>query len=851
VTARGKVWVGGAGRNGGAAYFDGHRFVAFTRTNGFPAGTAIKISGSPEGNAIWFTGGGALVKYDGTNFFNVTKDAGLGEFETDTPHVAPDGKVWFGAAPGACSYDGTNFVRYTAEHGLSGMAFSTYSTPDGVVWLAGPRGVSRFDGTNFVNFTEHDGLLLGECQFVTSSRDGAIWVGTATGGAVRYEPDTFTSFNTADGLARNRVTAMTTANDGGIWIGYGAVRVFSYQYSGAPGVSRLDGRSVHHFSDNAALTNRVTAIVAGGGGEMWLATDGGLVSFNGTSSHRWTTNDGLAGNRVFSLTRGHDNSIWAATEAGISHYVNGRFENLSLTNGPLRRRYNLVYCDTKGRIWFGENLAGDGTGPGAAMFDGKSFQFFTKTNGLVGDIVLAFHSDPDGLVWIGTDSGVSCFDGERFVATYTRSNDRLAHNRVESIFRDSRRWLWFGSQAGATRFDGHTWSTLAERDGLIGHNVRTICEGKSGAIWLGTDRGVTRYRPPPRAPANTPTVAVEIDRRFDNPAELPAILTGRRVTFHVSVADTKTHAETRRFRYQVAPGTASVEEMKRGEDWSASQKEPQFGWGTNRAGAYTLAVQYIDRDLNYSEPALVPLRIVAPWFANAWIMAPVGGGVLGLLAWGITAGWLYSAKRREAARLRERLLEEEHNARETAEKASFDLAAKNVQLEAARKVAEEAKESADSANQAKSHFLASMSHELRTPLNAIIGYSEMVQEELEDMGQKALVPDLKKIQAAAKHQLSLVNDILDLSKIEAGKMTLFLEEFDLARLVNEVAATVQPLVSKNSNCLEVQCPADIGLMRSDQTKLRQTLFNLLSNACKFTSNGVIRLEVGRTSNIER
>src|SRR5437660_2203302 len=107
------------------------------------------------------------------------------------------------------------------------------------------------------------------------------------------------------------------------------------------------------------------------------------------------------------------------------------------------------------------------------------------------------------------------------------------------------------------------------------------------------------------------------------------------------------------------------------------------------------------------------------------------------------------------------------------------------------------------ATEAKSQFLANMSHELRTPLNAIIGYSEMVQEELEEAGQKQFVPDLKKIHSAAKHQLNLINDILDLSKIEAGKMTLFLETFEVARTVREVAATVQPLVTKNGNRLEI------------------------------------------------
>ena len=149
------------------------------------------------------------------------------------------------------------------------------------------------------------------------------------------------------------------------------------------------------------------------------------------------------------------------------------------------------------------------------------------------------------------------------------------------------------------------------------------------------------------------------------------------------------------------------------------------------------------------------------------------------------------------------------------------------------------------ANRAKSTFLANMSHELRTPLNAIIGYSELIEEELTDEGIEDYIPDLHKIQTAASHLLSLINDILDLSKIEAGKMDLYLEMVDVPRTIQDVISTVTPLIQKNGNVLEVDCPADIGMMYTDLTKLRQVLFNLLSNASKFTDRGVIRLDISR------
>jgi signal transduction histidine kinase/pSer/pThr/pTyr-binding forkhead associated (FHA) protein len=189
-------------------------------------------------------------------------------------------------------------------------------------------------------------------------------------------------------------------------------------------------------------------------------------------------------------------------------------------------------------------------------------------------------------------------------------------------------------------------------------------------------------------------------------------------------------------------------------------------------------------------------------------------------------------------------IEEDARTREQELMSLVDDRTKNLQIE--KEKAEGAMAVAEEANKFKSQFLANMSHELRTPLNAIIGYSEMLEEETEELGVSNLKGDLQKIQAAGKHLLTLINDILDLSKIEAGKMELFLEPFNLPGLLDEVVTTVSPLIKKNGNTIVYEPNKDVGKMFADMTRIRQVLFNLLSNAAKFTKDGWVKLEVTRS-----
>ena len=329
-----------------------------------------------------------------------------------------------------------------------------------------------------------------------------------------------------------------------------------------------------------------------------------------------------------------------------------------------------------------------------------------------------------------------------------------------------------------------------------GNRVGAIHQDADGSLWFGTTEGVTRYRPSQTSP-KVHIVSVTTDQTYRDLAAIPTLTTGARVTFAYNAIDFKTLPEKRQYRIAIVEGVAEGTSLKKdAEYWRSPTKADTFDYTFKKPGIYTFAVGAIDRDLNYSEPATIVLKVVPPWYLNGWIAIPSGGAILALLISSIVFGSHAYSKRREAQRLeregqqlRDQMLEQEREAHEQEAQARKEIEAKAGELAESNRQLEVAKDAAEAANRAKSTFLANMSHEIRTPMNAVLGYAQIL------LRGDSLQPDdrnaVETIEKSGDHLLKLINDVLDLSKIEAGRMELQETDFDLNATIDMLSTMFQ------------------------------------------------------------
>lgn len=886
----GSLWVGT--RGAGVLRFSAGRFQAFTVQEGLADNVVLSLF-PDSGGGLWVISEGGLSSIRDGRALSYPGVAGLTGNQVRS--LVEDGKggVWVGTAVGLRAMRDGRPVNIALPGGLCGASIRALSRDKaGALWVVTDEGISRWDGTALAcvlkeslgplsikscladgsgalwiasqkgllryadgklrHFTAADGVPNDDIRILLEDRQGNLWIGTLGGGLLRYDAGEFSRLSSAEGFLGDQVEVLYEDREGSLWVG-----------TDDGGLHRLmDGKFTVIGKPEGLSHDLVWSIYEDRTGAVWLGTDNGLNRLSGGKITSYSKKDGLSNTIIEGFCEDEAGDLWIGSWGGGVHRMHqGKFVPFPHQKELSSDYVAALSVDREGALWIGTN------GKGLRRLKGDVLTTYTVQDGLSHDKVRVIREDRSGNLWIGTDGGLNLFKDGKF-RVYT-TKDGLPSKEVYEIYEDGAGTLWLGVvNGGLSRFDGRKFTNYTSKDGLYSDGVFSIqedgqgdlwmtsnkglfrvsrrqlqefdagqrkrldcvsygpadgmrsfeCNGsvqpctwktRDGSLWFATTRGavVLRPGPVPQSTAPPPVVIESVasdgkDVDMTRPETFPASV--KEIEFRYT-APSLLSPDKVRFRYTLQGYQSEWVDVDRGRDRLASY--------TNLGpGAYTFRVKAANSDGVWSEEgAAWSFRIhahfyQAPWFLTLALLVATALAVMG-----------YQWRMRSfAKRQRELALLVEERTREL----------------------EEARLQAEGSNRAKTEFLSNMSHELRTPMTAIIGFSEV----LEDQFFGPLTPKQREhianILSSARHLLSLINDILDLAKVEAGRMELELNQFVPNNLLISAMTMVRERAHKQGVTLDMVPGAGSDwVAEADERKIKQILFNLLSNAVKFTPKG--------------
>ncbi len=862
-TRDGALWIGTNG--GGACRMFGGKLQPLSKAQGLPSEVVVALAQSRDGTVWIGTSAGLSAYRNGKIVQTITTANGLRSASILAIVEARDGTLWVGTRGGGLHSVRNGVARpfATSEGLVNNSVHSLWNDADGTLWIGTSRGLDRTRNGVVEAVTA---MPLDQITCLLRDSDGLLWAGTYSKGLFRSVDGgaTFTQYGTREGLLNNSVRALYEDSEKNFWVGTNG------------GLERLtQGRFITVGVPEGLSDPYVRSVFEDRAGNIWIGTAHGLNRFSGSTVTTYTAKDGLSNDYIFCVTEGKDGAIWVGTPTGLSRMKDGHIDRFDERNGLLSPSVRALLCDRDGVIWIGSdrglNWIRNGTiekvpiegwdntfvqafaegpdgsvwigadGRGIARWSEGKFTRWGEREGLPDSFVLSLLVGKRGSVWIGTDSaGLIRMKDGRFTRYTTEAG--LFGDKVLQLQDDGER-LWFGGGRGIWSVDHAQLDAVADgtRKRLTpavygyGDGMRSVqCNGsvypsgwrtRDGRLWFPTVDGAatTSSSAAVRRNPRPPPLKIEsivIDGRVTLEPEAVTVLPGtKQVEIHYA-ALTYSSPERVQFRYQLE-GFDS--------DWVLAGNRRVAYYTGLPPGRYQFHVIASNADGVWNgRGATLPIELKPRFVQTLWFPLLV----LLLL---VSVVWLLQQRRLHNMKGRQKELIALVGER------TSEIQRALQEAEKARSLAEQQEEllgkalvDAEAANRAKSIFLANVSHELRTPLNAIIGFAGVLQT-----GGGASFTDrqlkfVNNIAVSGEHLLELINDILDLAKVEAGQMTIEPEDVSLGETFESVTRVLKGLTLARGIELEIDIPPGAGQIFADPVRLKQIIYNLASNAVKFS-----------------
>ncbi|MCB9233444.1 MAG: response regulator [Bacteroidia bacterium] len=862
----GNTWFGTDGS--GISVFNGETFTTLPPAENTSGSQIHAIIEDPEG-AIWF---GA---YDGglSRFKNGRLEMVVGPDQLD--HISSlmadaHGNIWIGTlGHGLFRLNPKGDLKFASQRLPADQIHSLFMTENGTVWIGTENGIFLYDGANFYPLSED--LAHARITSIVSDGKGSLWIGTYGNGLYRYISGAIFHFTRANGLENEYVLSLLADDFGNIWIGTEGGGLLKYQYSPfrpfyaaigegesiinalaeGPGgevllgtseglvaaIGRTEIKRIFQLPPDQSAS--INCILPGLGNELYFGTFGsGLGMWKSGGLSFFSKKDGLPYRYIHALTQDRQGQIWIGASEGLAAYNGKNFTLMETQAGLPVEEVRTLVVDSAGNLWIGLY------GGGVSRYDGKSFRNWDKSKGLAHDRVISSTRDKKGHIFFGTDGGgISMFNGESF--THIDKSKGLTSNHVYLLIFDIHGRLWAGSEKGVDRiiFDDKmevvSVKHYGKALGFTGVETRpnAAFADFAGNLWFGTIDGAVQYIPyrdkpndlPPRLhisnirlnfqAVNWKNYTDELSPLYHLPQHLKLPYNQNHITFDFVGINLK------------APQSVRYSFKLEGfdEEWSIETAQNFASYPKVPPGHYKFMVKARNEDMTWTpEPVEFSFEVASPFWKTWWFytfcFVALAGGI-----------FLLTFVRTRALQVAKESLEKQVDERVS------ELKAEKEKVEMANQVIGKQKDELEKATKLKSEFLATMSHEIRTPMNGVIGMTELLSDTTLTNEQQELV---ETIRISGQNMVVLINDILDISKIESGKMKLEKTSFPLRETIEEVISLVAGKANEKGLNLIYQISPELpSHLICDVTRIKQVLLNLIGNAVKFTSKGKISLRV--------